>query len=110
MAERLGGEAFASGSRYTAGLLDFLSDALVVRLIDDDRNRRMVLCGSADHRRAADINILDRFVTGTAVSGNRRRKGIKVDDQKIDRLDIMFGHLMIVCPAPSQQATMNFWV
>ncbi len=53
--------------------------------IDDHRDIVVVLRRRADHRRAADIDILDAVIEARALR-HRRLERIKADHQKIDRL------------------------
>ena len=46
----------------------------------------MIFCGRTDHRRTADIDVLDAIFIRRALR-NRRLERIEVDDQKIDRKD-----------------------
>ena len=63
------------------------STALVVGGIDDDADVGVVLRRGADHRRTADVDQLDAGVA---------RERIEVDDDEIDRLDAVLGHVGLV--------------
>ena len=80
----------------------------VIRRIGDHDNRSVILGGCPDHRRPADINILD---TGGRIGtfGHGFLKRIKIDDQQINRLDPMRRHCqqMFVIIAQGQQRAMH---
>ncbi len=68
----------------------------------------MVLGGCADHRRATDIDILDRRRI-VAAGGAHFLERVEVDDRKIDALDAVFLHRgdMVRIVADRQQAAMH---
>ena len=68
----------------------------------------MVLGRRADHRRAADIDILDDLVAAGAV-GDGLGERVEIDDDEVDRADAVFGHRGGVrrVVAHRQQATMD---
>ena len=71
----------------------------------------MVLRGCADHRRTADVDILDAvFVTGAFVDGRFER--VEVDDEQVDRRDAMRLHRvgMFLVAADREQAAMHLGV
>jgi hypothetical protein len=47
----------------------------------------VILRGRADHRRAADVDLLDRLRQAHAGTGNRLLEGIERDDHQVDRGD-----------------------
>ena len=63
--------------------------------VDDNRREGMVLGSGPDHGRSTDIDVLD---TGgkirTASCGFF--EGIKIDDDQVDGLDIIFGHFRFI--------------
>ena len=64
--------------------------AVVVR-IDDDRDMTVVLGGGANHRRPADVDVLDGGgVVGAG--GDGRLEGIEVADEEVDRGNRMSRH------------------
>ena len=81
---------------------------LVVVRIDDDRNAVVILARGADHRRSADIDVLDGVVDRRVVARNGLLEGIEVDDEEIDRLDRVFLHRRLVRAAPAQEAAVDF--
>ncbi len=69
----------------------------------------MILRGSAQHRRAADIDVLDRVVERALDSRHGLLKWIQVDDENFDRIDRMLGQRARVFSLGSigQQAGMD---
>src|SRR5207249_1526343 len=53
-------------------------------------------CRAANHRRTADVDILNRFGEGDAWFGNGRFEWIKVDHHQIDRLEPAFARFGFV--------------
>jgi len=51
----------------------------------------MILGGGPQHRRPADVDLLDCLVEGRAGSGNGLTEGIEVDDDQVDRADAVLG-------------------
>ncbi len=102
--ERLGREFFAKCQRRRAVVRgDFRKQALVILDLDDDRDALMVLRGRPDHRRPADVDVLDtRVVTGPLQ--HRRLERIEIHDQKIDRRDsVLAGGLVVLGVATDGQ-------
>jgi hypothetical protein len=85
--------------------------AVIVQRIGHHRDKPMVLRRRADHRRAADVDVLD---AGRMVSALRHRllEGVEVDDQQVDRFDPVRGHRhqMLVIVTQRQQAAMHLRV
>ena len=59
----------------------------VVRRIADDGHVAEILGRTAQHRRAADVDVLDRFGQRNALFGDRLAEGIEVHADQIDELD-----------------------
>ncbi len=105
----LGGEAAAQRPRGRATVGgELVEHALVVGGFDDDGDIVMVLRGGADHRRAADVDVLDAVVIGLA-GGDRRLERVEVDDEQVDRRDAMAEHrgLVLGMRADGEQAAMH---
>ena len=51
-----------------------------------------VFSGGANHGRAADVDVLDKFVEGYACFGRGFLEGVKIHYHHIDRRDAVFGH------------------
>ena len=75
------------GRDLTAGLLELGADRVVGLRLDDDGDALVVLGGGADHRRPADVDVLDRVVVLDFVAGDRLLEGVEVDADQVDRLD-----------------------
>jgi hypothetical protein len=105
----LGGKATAQGQRGRALVRgEFLEDGLIVLRFDDDSDIVMVLGGGADHRRSADIDILDALLEIRAlVDGCFER--IEIDDQQVDRRDTVVLHRfrMVGIVANREQTAMH---
>ena len=67
----------------------------VPRRAGDDRDGRVVLGGGADHRRAADVDLLDALV-GRGAGGDGLAERVEVDDDQVERLDAQLGELLPV--------------
>ena len=67
-------------------------DLLVGRRIDHHRDIGVVLRGRADHRRSANVDVLDRLFERHARFADRLQKGIEVDDHQVDRQDSVLVH------------------
>ena len=82
--------------------------ARVVLRIDDHRHVGMVLRRGADHRRPADVDVLDAILVARAL-GDGRLERIEIHHQQIDRLDAVLRHRagMFLVAAHRQQAAMH---
>jgi hypothetical protein len=56
----------------------------------------VVLGGRPDHRRPADVDLLDQVVEGDAGPFGRRGERIEVDDDQLERVDGGRGELLAV--------------
>src|SRR5690349_20661266 len=83
---------------------------LIVRRVYDDRHRFEVLCSRPEHRRSADIDVLDRFFGSHTGFGYRRLKRIEVYRDEIDRVDpLLLRCLHMLCVrAPREKSAVNF--
>jgi hypothetical protein len=72
----------------------------------------MVLRRRADHRRPADVDVLDRVLERAVRLRHRRFERIEVHHHEIDRTDLVRLHLLAVLRvvAPRQQAAVNLRV
>ena len=73
------------------------STAVIVRGLDDDGDIVVVLRGGADHRRAADVDVLDAVLVAGAL-GDRRLERIEVDHEQVDRRDAVRLHGLGMVP------------
>ena len=71
----------------------------------DDRDARVVLGGGADHRRAADVDLLDALVRRGA-GGDGVAERVEVDDDEVERLDAELGELAHVVRVSRRSARM----
>ena len=85
-----------------------LEQARVVGDVDDHGDVGVVLGGGADHRRPADVDVLDHLVERRGAT-QRVLERVKVDDQQIDRRDAVGDHrrLMGGLAADRQQAAVD---
>lgn len=92
--EGLGGEPLAGG-QIEAALLDRIEDIRVPRGAGHDRDGGVVLGGGADHRRAADVDLLDTLV-GRGARGDGLPERVEVDDHEAEWLHAELGKLFAV--------------
>src|SRR5438067_1226987 len=86
--EGLTGEARARGERECTVIGAHLVEHSAVRVgRDDDRHVSVVLRRGANHRRAADVYLLDGLFERDALAGDRLLEGVEVDDDHVNRLD-----------------------
>ncbi|MBE5691951.1 MAG: leucine-rich repeat domain-containing protein, partial [Sutterella sp.] len=67
--------------------LDFVEDQLIVGRINDHSNRLAVLRRRADHCRAADVDILNRFLERAVRTRHSLLEGIEIHADDVDRID-----------------------
>ena len=86
----------------------FGEQRVIVGDVDDHRDVGMVLGRRADHRGAADVDILDHVVEFGAAR-QRRLERVEIDHQEVDRADGVGDHrgLMGGLGADRQQAAMD---
>ena len=86
----------------------FLDQRGIVVDIDNHDHVVVVLGPGADHRRAADVDILDPVLERGA-SAQRSLERVEIDDQEIDRRDVVGDHrrLMGRLGADREQAAMH---
>ena len=66
-------------------------ERVIVRHVDDREDVAVVLGRGADHRGAADVDILDHFVERRAAA-QRVLERIEIDDEQVDRRDAVGDH------------------
>ncbi len=96
----LGGEA-AAETNVQRVVTQRVKHRLVVGGVDDDGNPVVVLRCSTDHRRAADIDILDGVVERGVLAPDSLFKGVEIDGEQIDGLDAVLLHDLFVDSAPA---------
>ena len=86
-----------------------LQDTGVVVGISDDGDGTMVLRATANHGRAADIDLLDGFLKGDSFLRDGLLEGVEVHADQIDREDAMLGRLslMLRIVAEKEQAAVH---
>ena len=77
--------------RCAAVRVEFGQKRGIVVHVHDGGDVGVVLRRRADHRRAADVDVLDALVVGGALR-DRRLERVQVHDQQVDRLDPVFLH------------------
>src|SRR4029079_6993216 len=84
------GEPLARRQRqHPVALAKLLEDGVVALGADDDDREPVVLRGGADHRRAADVDVLDDLlVTGAEAAGGALER-VEVHADKVDELDVV---------------------
>jgi len=70
----------------------------------------MVFGRRAHHRRSADVDVLDGCGQVTVGFGHRLFEGIEVDDDQIDRADIMGAHDHVIGTATTEDAAVHLGV
>ena len=88
--ERLRREALAGGRRQPAvELAQFGEDRVIALRADHGRDEVEVLGRRANHRWAADVDVLDHLVVGDAAAGGGPLERVQVHAHEIDELDIV---------------------
>ena len=103
------GEAAAQGQRDRAVVSgEIVEDGRVVGAVHHHRHVAVVLGGGADHRRTADIDVLDAVVVGPA-GGHRRLERVEIDHQQVDGPDAVGEHrrLMLRIAADAEEAAVD---
>ena len=92
-----------SSKRGAAVGLDLLEDLAVLPGVGGDRREGMVLGRRADHRRPADVDLLDRLFERHARLADRGFEGVEIDDHQFEGQDAVLGQglhvLGVVVPA-----------
>ena len=70
----------------------------------------MILRRRAQHRRATDVDVLDRVIKGAIGFGDGGLERIQVHYQQVDRRDPVFGHHLVVQSLATEQAAVNSWM
>ena len=106
--EGLGGERLAGGGREPAVELAQLGQDGVVALGADHRRDELeVLGGGADHRRPADVDVLDHLGVGHAPARRGALERIQVHAHQVDELDVVLlglAHVGVVVAEREQPA------
>ncbi len=98
------------GRKLSAVFVEIGEHRIVVARVDDNADMHPVLRRRPHHRRAADVDVLDRVVQRAAGVRDSFAKRIKVDDDEIDRRDCMLRKRFAVrCDvAPPEDSRVDF--
>ncbi len=92
------------GGDLPARLFQLGADRVIGLGLDDHRDALVVLGRSADHRRPADVDVLDRDLRVDLVPGDGLLEGVEVDADQVDRLDpLALQHRHVLGAVPSRQ-------
>ena len=107
--ESLVREPVSSRGRELPGLLELAEDGVIALGPHHDRDEAMVLRRRPDHRRPADVDVLDRLLLGHVQAGNRALERIQVGADQVDLLDPLLPHRLRVLGvvADAEQASVQ---
>ena len=80
---------------------------VVVGRVDDNADAYVILRRSANHCGTANIDIFDRIFQGNVRLLDRCFEGIKIHNEKVDGVDAVFGHDVLVSSTPAEKAAVN---
>ena len=86
--EGLVGEPVPRRGGQLAGLLELVEHRVVALRPNDHRDEAMVLRRRPDHRRPADVDVLDRLLLGHVAAGDGALERIEVHADQVDLLDL----------------------
>ena len=78
-----------ASERWPSDSLELLQDRVVGLRLDHDRGEVEVLRRRADHRRAADVDVLDHLVLVDAAAGRGLLERVEVHAHEVDELDLV---------------------
>ena len=84
-------------------VVQLLDHRVVGRRARHDGREAVVLGGRADHRRAADVDVLDRIRVGHAGAGDGALERVEVHADEVDELDVVLGGLRHVLGVVAQR-------
>ena len=98
--------------RFAIVIANVFEHRVVIRRIDDDRDRLIILRGAAHHRRSADVDLFDGLGERDAGFRDGRFERIEIYDHEIDRLKTVFPRFLFVfgISAFVEEAAMNAWM
>ena len=98
--------------RRFARALDLTRHALEIRCVRHHRHALEILRRRSQHRRSADVNVLDQLCGRQTRFRRRRFKRIEIHRHQIDRRDSVFRSLFLVfrVPPPEEQPSVHFGV
>ena len=97
------------GRQVATGFGQFLCNCIVICRRGDDGNILKILGGRTDHRRPANVDVLDQFFKMSPWLGRGFIEGIQIDHHHVDRFNTMFcnrGAVRSILP-PMQDASMH---
>ena len=96
MRKRFCGELTLKGCRRLCAVAVEVEQPLIVANIDDHADAVVVLGGRSEHRRSADVDVLDGLGIGAFGVGDRLLERVEVDDEQIDEPDAVSGQCSVV--------------
>ena len=78
-----------ASERWPSDVAQLLQDRVVGLRLDDDRGEVEVLRRRADHRRAADVDVLDHLFLVDAAAGGGLLERVEVHAHEVDELDLV---------------------
>ena len=92
--------------------MSFLENTRVIRSIHHHRDIPKILGGGADHRRSADVDVLDELFQTHSLLGCDSLERIEIDSDQIDQLDSLLLGLLLVfrLVAPGEDAAVDLGV
>ena len=107
MVEGFGHQALAQ-FEVKGAALNGGDDFGVVGRADDDADGFVVFRRRAQERRAADVDVFHRFFQGNARLVDGFAEGVEVDDDEVNRRDVVFVHHRVVGAAAAEDAAVDF--
>jgi hypothetical protein len=91
---------------------NLIQNALIVRRLTRDRDKRMVLGRTPHKRRPADVDLLNRLFDRHAALGNRLLKRIKIYDHQLKRHNALLRNRrhIVRTIATAKNAAVDFWM
>src|ERR1044072_7697787 len=95
-----------------AGLRQLFKDDRVNLRRGDDRHVSEILRGGADHRGAADVDLLDGLFERDALAGDGLLEGVEVDDDYVDGADLVLRERarVVGVVADGEDAAVDVWM
>ena len=104
-------EGFGSESpsplRAQSPILDGLRHVVILIGRHNNSDVVVVLGGRPDHRRTADVDLLDDFRLGGIAGADRLPKGIEIADHEVEALDPVGGEILVVDLTPGQNPAVD---
>jgi hypothetical protein len=87
--------------------LELVHQRAIVGRIHDHGDGRVVLRCGAQHRRPADVDVLDRLLVAAIRARDGLRKRVEIDDEQVDGLDAVFAHHPFVDSPTAEEAAVD---